>query len=337
MLIAQNYVLDDVTITPLALILAILAAKSMLVPMPGVRPHYPFFWRITRRLTAGLDARLNRDYRSTTERGFRGLLSLCIVILLIVGPVCAGWAWLRGTEAGLWFELAVLALAIGPGEGLRLLLHIRKPLEKDDLATARRMLRHVSDLDSTALDKHGLIRKSIELAAAMLNRQVVAPVFWYWLAGLPGLTLSVAVAAMDSAIGQKTAHNYPFAAPAARLDDALFLIPARLTGLLVIIASIFTATAGITRSTITLLTQAGKHHSINGGWPLAAVAGALNLALAGPYKTTTGTVKQPWIGPAKASARAQTVDLKRAALLYAIAFLLVFAGIGGYLRWGLAL
>lgn len=334
MLITQNYVLDEVLITPLALILAVLVAKSLLVPMPGVRPHYPFIWRITRRLTGWLEARLNREYRRKAERAFRGFLSLCIVMGVIVMPLCLGWLYLRDGAYGLWFDLACLALAIGPGEGLRLLLHIRKPLENDDLPAARRMLRHVSDLDTTAMDNHGLVRKSIEIAAAKLNRQVVAPVFWYWLAGLPGLLISATIAAMDSAIGQKAGRHPPFGQAAARLDDALNLVPARLTALLIVLASIFTATAGIARSFVCALTQAGKHKSVNGGWPLAAMAGALDLALAGPYKTTSGSVSQPWIGPKNASAKAKTGDIKRAALLYTVAFLLVIAGISGYLRWG---
>ena len=102
------------------------------------------------------------------------------------------------------------------------------------------------------------------------------------------------------------------------------MVPARLSGALLAIAAIFIREGTAGRAFTTMLRDAKKHHSPNAGWPEAAMAGALGLALAGPRDYAEERVEDPWIGTGTPSARA--ADIARALRLYALACLLL-AGI----------
>jgi adenosylcobinamide-phosphate synthase len=105
---------------------------------------------------------------------------------------------------------------------------------------------------------------------------VIAPAFWFLIGGLPGLLLYKAVNTADSMIGYRNARYEQFGWAAARLDDLLNLIPARLTGLTI------AALSGQLRAWPAIIADARRHRSPNAGWPEAAMARALNVALAGP-------------------------------------------------------
>ncbi|NQW00226.1 MAG: cobalamin biosynthesis protein, partial [Rhodospirillales bacterium] len=125
---------------------------------------------------------------------------------------------------------------------------------------------------------------------------------------------------MDSMIGHKNAKYRAFGMTAARLDDVLNLIPARLTGLFLVLAALFAPTANPMNALKTMLRDAGKHRSPNAGWPEAAMAGALGLALAGPRRYANTVIKDAWMG--KGSARATPVDIERALYMYVVALLI---------------
>jgi adenosylcobinamide-phosphate synthase len=174
--------------------------------------------------------------------------------------------------------------------------------------------------DPAHLDAHGIARAAIESLAENFGDGVVAPVFWYVLFGFPGLLVYKAINTMDSMIGYKTPHYKAFGFSAARIDDIVNIIPARLAGLFLVLAAIFVPTANPMRAARVMLRDAGKHRSPNAGWPEAAVAGALNLALAGPRRYPGRVVKDPWIGDG--SAKATHRDIRRALYLYAVACLI---------------
>jgi adenosylcobinamide-phosphate synthase len=153
---------------------------------------------------------------------------------------------------------------------------------------------------------------------------VVAPVFWYVLFGFPGLLVYKAVNTMDSMIGHKSEKYKSFGFTAARLDDILNLIPARLAGLWIFIGSFFVPTSSPRKSLKVMVRDARKHRSPNAGWPEGAMAGALDLSLAGPRKYREGQINDPWIGDGRA--RAIPKDIKRALQTY-VAACIVNAGV----------
>ena len=131
-------------------------------------------------------------------------------------------------------------------------------------------------------------RAAIESAAENLSDGVIAPAFWFLLGGAPGIVLYKAINTADSMIGYRTPEFEAFGWAAARLDDVLNLIPARLTAMLVAGPNGCGDWRGIIR-------DAGQHKSPNAGWPEAAMARRLGIALAGP-RVYDGTLRQlSWV------------------------------------------
>ncbi len=173
----------------------------------------------------------------------------------------------------------------------------------------------------------------MEAAAKHLSQGVVAPAFWYILLGLPGVMLWTAVNALDEAIGLRAPRYEHFGMTAARLDDALNFLPARLTGGLIALSAAFLGSAAPLAAFRTMIRDARYHRSLNAGWPEAAMAGALGLALGGPYQDGAMTVREVWIGQGRA--RVTAADIGRALALHAVTCL-VLAGLIGVLMLALA-
>ena len=130
-------------------------------------------------------------------------------------------------------------------------------------------------------------------------------------------------------IGHKTPRYLYFGRFAARLDDAANWIPARISGLILVLASFIAPGARPGAALRTMFRDAGKHRSPNAGWPEAATAGALDLALAGPRRYPEMVVNDPWVGDGRA--RATTADIRAALRLYVVGCLIDAALVAGAL------
>lgn len=134
-------------------------------------------------------------------------------------------------------------------------------------------------------------RSAIESAAENLSDGVIAPVFWFLIGGLPGLLAYKMINTADSMIGYRTPRYEDFGMASARLDDLLNLIPARLTGLMIAVLS------GQLGQWTYIKREARVHKSPNAGWPEAAMARALDVALAGPRAYDGKMQDFPWVHP----------------------------------------
>lgn len=266
-----------------------------------------------------LDRKLNREKRGDMDRAVRGALTV-IIVVCVVGTVGFGIAWLTLNHTFGWvFELILLTLILA---GRSLYDHVKAvgvALEVS-LEAGREAVSHIVGRDPEQLDVHGVCRAAIESAAENLCDGVIAPIFWYVLFGFPGLIIYKAVNTMDSMIGHKNAKYRAFGMTAARLDDVLNLIPARLTGLFLVLAAFFAPQANPLRALKTMLRDAGKHRSPNAGWCEAAMAGALGLALAGPRRYSNTVIKDAWMG--NGTARAKIMDIEKALYMYVVALLI---------------
>ena len=130
--------------------------------------------------------------------------------------------------------------------------------------------------DTRDMTEAQVARSAIESAAENLSDGVIAPAFWFLVAGLPGVLVYKAINTADSMIGYRNEKYRAFGWAAARLDDVLNLIPARLSFVLIVALSGQWARWG------EMVRDARHHVSPNAGWPEAAMARALNVALAGP-------------------------------------------------------
>ncbi len=134
------------------------------------------------------------------------------------------------------------------------------PLENGSLFNARRAVAQIVGRDTADLDPSGVAAAAIESLAESYNDGVLAPVFWLLLGGLPGLFAYKAVNTADSMIGHIEQRWRAFGWAAARTDDFLNLVPARVAGLFL---ALVVGGAGIR----VMWRDANKHASPNAGWP----------------------------------------------------------------------
>jgi adenosylcobinamide-phosphate synthase len=277
------------------------------------------------RLIAACEARWNRGDRSAGARRMLGGLTLVLLVAL-----AGGLAWiaqrLSMAYLGEWGWVAV-ALMAWPALAQRSLFdHVRaiaEALDWDGLPAARVAVGAIVGRDTAALDESGVARAAIESLAESFCDGVVAPLFWLLLLGLPGLWACKAINTADSLIGHREPRWRAFGWAAARSDDLMNLVPARIAGVLICLAG-----CGGWR---TLGRDAGKHASPNAGWPEAALAGALRLRLAGPIAYDGVMHDKPWIGDGSEPASS---DIRRALRIYLKACALLWL-VGGGIQWAL--
>ncbi|QBY01774.1 cobalamin biosynthesis protein [Rhodophyticola sp. CCM32] len=141
---------------------------------------------------------------------------------------------------------------------------------------ARRAVAMIVGRDTADMSEAEISRAAIESAAENLSDGVIAPAFWFLALGLPGILIYKIVNTADSMIGHRTPQYEQFGKAAARLDDVLNWLPARLTACLVALACANPRAWHLARR------EAYLHRSPNAGWPEAAMAAVLNIALSGP-------------------------------------------------------
>jgi adenosylcobinamide-phosphate synthase len=253
------------------------------------------------------------------------------VTLLLVAGFAYGTAWIAAALVRHWlgdFAWLGLALLAFPGLAQRSLhdhvLPVARALAMRDLPRARTAVSMIVGRDVAALDAAGIARAAIESLAESFCDGIAAPLFWLLLLGVPGLWAYKAINTADSLIGHKEERWCAFGWAAARTDDVVNLIPARIAGLVICLAG-----PGGFR---TMLRDAGKHASPNAGWPEAAMAGALGVRLAGPVAYDGVMVDKDWIGTGRSDASA--ADLQNALAIYRRACLLLWL-IGGGIAWAL--
>jgi adenosylcobinamide-phosphate synthase len=125
---------------------------------------------------------------------------------------------------------------------------------------------------------------------------------------------------MSDLVGHHTERHRAFGFAVARLNDILLFIPARLAAVYTVLGSILVPTANPILAVKIMLRDSGKHHSLNLGWTVAAMAGALDLALGGPSKVNAITWQGSWIGDG--TAKVTSLDIRRGLYLLVIACLI---------------
>jgi len=306
---------------PLILLLAGIAIDAVLGEMRlffAVVPH-PIV--LAGRAIGFFERKLNRPHRSERSRRERGI----VTVIVLVGAAAGLGAVLHWLCSQGFLGASIEALAIGILLSQRSLFQhvaaVAAALQFGGLPAGRAAVRHIVGRDPASLDGPGVARAAIESLAENFSDGVVAPIFWYLLLGLPGLFAYKMANTLDSMIGHKSERYRAFGWAAARFDDVVNLVPARLSGVLLISAAMFAGDALPGPALRIMLRDGGKHHSPNAGWPEAAMAGALGLALAGSRHYAEGPVNDPWLGDGTPLAR--PVDIIRALRLYGYAGLLL--------------
>ncbi len=213
-----------------------------------------------------------------------------IMTLVITGLFTAGafflLFYLRSVHtalyiiAGAWLLKSTFSLK----ELRKTALRFRDYLANKKTGEARNELRSLVSRDTSELAEPQLVSAAVESVAESSSDSFVAPLFYFLLLGIPGAIAYRAVNTLDSMIGYHGEYEYR-GKFAARLDDVLNFIPARITALLLVLASLITG-RGARPAWQTALKEHSRTESPNAGWPMAAVAGALGVQLEkkGHYK-----------------------------------------------------
>lgn len=198
-------------------------------------------------------------------------------------------------------------------------------LEREGLEAGRRQLARIVGRDTAQLDAQQIRTAVMESLAENLSDGVVAPLFYYALAGVPGLMAYKMVNTLDSMIGYRNPRYELFGKFAARLDDVANLVPARLT------AGLLAALGGSKRGWRFIFEYGHQHKSPNAGYPEAAVAGVLDCRFGGPNYYHGQLVPKPYIGN-NPRPLAHT-EINRVARLNHSVCAVVMAGILGLFWW----
>jgi adenosylcobinamide-phosphate synthase len=208
------------------------------------------------------------------------------VVALAIPATLAWLAYEAARAAGRSgaLALAVTALLLKPMFAVRALRDaayaVRHALERGDVAAARRGLGSLCSRRADDLDAEALVAATIESVAENTSDSVVAPLFFFACFGLPGAVFYRCVNTLDAMIGYRGRFEYAGKA-AARLDDLLNLVPARLTASLLLVGGALTG-ASVRSGIAVLLRDGARTESPNAGRPMATMAGLLRVRLAKP-------------------------------------------------------
>ncbi len=265
-------------------------------------------------LIGWLDRRLNRETDDPERRRAAGVAAL-LILLAVVGAIAfiverAVWRLPLGTIA-----IGAIASSLVAQRSLhRHVADVVEALEKDDVSAGRTAVARIVGRDTGALDAAGIARAAIESLAENFSDGVVAPVLWMVTAGLPGAALYKAINTADSMIGHRTERHAAFGWAAAKFDDLVNLPASRLAGLLLVAAAALSKDNSAGAAWSAVWRDAAYHRSPNAGYPEAAMAGALDLSLAGPRVYGGVPVADAVMGDGRRDAVA--ADICRALALY---------------------
>lgn len=207
---------------------------------------------------------------------FFSVLNQCLLIINY-------WLYIVVNGIFVWYGLANKSLIT---EGR----NVFQALEKNGLDAGRQQLSRIVGRDTSRLTEQQIRIAVLETMSENLSDGVIAPLFYYAIAGIPGMMAYKMINTMDSMLGYRSERYEWFGKFPARLDDVANFIPARLTALLMILVT------GSERGLRFILKFGNKHKSPNAGYPESALAGILNCRFGGPNVYHGFVVEKPFIG-----------------------------------------
>jgi adenosylcobinamide-phosphate synthase len=266
-----------------------------------------------------LERWLNLEDWSRRQRKLAGVVTIIalVSVAILVGGLLTDL--LNDNWIGFGVEALIASTLIAQRSLYQHVARVHRAFTEGGLPAARQVVAMIVGRDPERLDEGGVARAAIESTAENFSDGIVAPVFWLALLGLPGLIAYKAINTADSMIGHRSTRYIDFGWAAARLDDLVNLIPARLSGILVALAAPVSR-GSIIASLKIMMRDASKHRSPNAGWPESAMAGALGIAIAGPRVYAEGAVNDLYLNAEGRTAKPD--DIRRALRVFVAACLL---------------
>lgn len=315
----------------------ILCAVVGMVTGPMHGNANPFLWKIANALFGRVGTKLDRPHRKPADLMFRGFILLIPALLLFF--FLSRWAQLYGQShpyKGIT-DVVLLSLAMTVGTvwfaQLRLFFARRDGKVNNAAFSA---ISATSRVNLAQSDMFGVTRTGMALTARTFDKGVVAPIFWYLLMGLPGAYIYACLAAFAWRFGKEGSTSGFGSVPLA-LERLLGFIPGVFAGVLLALSGLFTPTGGMTRALRALGPEKGGKGRApydQGGWPVTALAYALDVSLGGPATDIEGaSLRRAWVGPENATAQLENGHLRRALYISLIAHMLLLATLLGAVFW----
>lgn len=275
-------------------------------------PH-PIIW--IGNLIGFLDKKLNHSKHTAYQQKRNGFIALGISLIIpyLIGTVLQKifFKFLPKPIAYLLSGL-ISSIFIARRSLYEHVHDVEKTLTIKDIEAARYAVSQIVGRKTDQLDQSGIARAAIESLAENFSDGVTAPIFWGCIGGIPGIIVYKAINTADSMIGHKTKKYQFFGYAAAKADDYVNYPAARLSALLIILASSTKPIADFK----TVIQEAKKHNSPNAGWPEAAMATCLSIYLAGPRQYHEIVIHTPWIGKGKMALNSK--DIKKSLNIFSL-------------------
>ncbi|TCZ73769.1 cobalamin biosynthesis protein CobD [Paenibacillus albiflavus] len=218
--------------------------------------------------------------RAKLWRGVMLTVTITIFSGLALWGIVAMAAWIHpwlGYAISVWFIASTIAV-----KGLKQAAYqVLKPIRSGHMEDARKYTGYIVGRDTKDLPEGELTRAVVETVAENIVDAVISPLFFALLGGAPFAMLYRASNTLDSMVGYRNERYLYFGRASARWDDVMNWIPARLTGVLLLIVALIDRKLSAVRGFRSIITFARKHPSPNSGIPESAVAGAIGIELGG--------------------------------------------------------
>lgn len=297
-------------------------------------------WVITK-----AEGRLRRFFKGTKGERVGGILLVFIITggtYLISNIINQALISYSESAIGYYVAFFMLSYLVSTTFATRELIKsaesVIDSLVNNKIKDARAKLRLIVGRDTESLDRDGISKATIETLSENASDGIIAPIFYFVIGGFPLAMTYKAVNTLDSMVGYKNAKYKNFGWAAARLDDIANFVPARITGVLIVMASIVVKFIGRdgfkgVGALKTMLLDGRKHASPNSGIPEAAMAGALGVSLGGPSMYNGVIIEKPFIGEERQSINYLRASKEAVFLTEITSFFGLFCALAGMGIW----
>jgi len=313
---------------PLAIIAILIASIIGLITGPKPSAAIPFLWTLLDGTIGRIGDRLDRVNRARADLLFRGFLVtvFTLVLVFILGRIAGVLA--QANSYGDVVIVALLTLGISSGALWRSVLHYYNAKEHNKTEQGvYRPIARTARIDLSASDQFGISRCAMGLLPKVYDKMLLAPLFWFWLGGMPFFFLHAAVAMLSWHFA-KGGFTKGFGLIPAWLDYAMGIVPSMVAAVLLSLSTLITPTTKKFQAIKAWFSRKSDVPYVQGGMPMKLMAWTLNISLGGPVRDLRGSAQHNvWTGPDSASAKLSHQHLKRGLYLTIVAHIVLIAAL----------
>ncbi len=318
------------------LVLAALGVTSIIgmITGPLLGNAYPAYWVFLDKVFGLFGDKLDRLHRKRADLLFRGFVFAAFI--LVFGVLGGKYLEIAANSYGFYgfSHIFLLSALLTSGSVWYALLRFYFAIEKKTVGEgAYFAISRTTRINLNSVDEYGITRVGMALAARSFDKGMVAPAIWFLIGGYPAAFAYASIGALAWRFGKK-GFTKGFGETMLALERLLGFIPGLFSAVLITLASGFTPTAKMGSVLKSWIKARQKAPYAQGGFPLTAMAYALDVSLGGPEVDLGGSAhKNAWVGPDRATAKIGHKHLRRAIYINVIAHILFVASLCGAYLW----